>query len=118
MIVFLCAFVPLYELTAFAEKSKDPTKAICIEALEFASRKGRPLWTCYLQAVPRRKPGFLQTILYIYTMKSTAKKDHKISALREQILKSLIASFKIEGIDIPLNVAEQTLKKVELKLGK
>jgi predicted nuclease with RNAse H fold len=50
-------------------------------------------------------------------MKSTSKKD-KITALREQILKSLIASFKIEGIDIPLNVAEQTLKKVELNLGK
>jgi len=31
------------------------------------------------------------------------------------ILKSLMASFKIEGIDIPLNIAEQTLKKVELK---
>ena len=51
-------------------------------------------------------------------MKSTSKKDNKVTALREQILKSLIASFKIEGIDIPLNVAEQTLKKVELNLEK
>ena len=51
-------------------------------------------------------------------MKSTSKKDSKINTLREQILKSLIASFKIEGIDIPLNVAEKTLKKVELNLGK
>lgn len=72
----------------------------------------------YLQAGLSRKLGFLPTILYIYTMKSTSKKDNKISSLREQILKSLIASFKIEGIDIPLNVAEQTLKKVELNLGK
>jgi len=29
-----------------------------------------------------------------------------------------MASFKIEGIDIPLNVAEQALKKVELNLRK
>jgi hypothetical protein len=51
-------------------------------------------------------------------MKSTSKKDNKVSALREQILKSLIASFKIEGIDIPLSVAEQTLKRIEPNLGK
>ena len=51
-------------------------------------------------------------------MKSTLKKSKKGQSLRKQILKSLMASFKIEGIDIPLNVAEQTLKKVELNLGK
>ena len=51
-------------------------------------------------------------------MKSTSKRVNKVSALREQILKSLIASFKIEGIDIPLSVAEQTLKKLEPTLGK
>lgn len=51
-------------------------------------------------------------------MKSTSKKGNKVSALREQILKSLIASFKIEGIDIPLSVAEQALKKVEINLRK
>lgn len=51
-------------------------------------------------------------------MKSIPNKDNKTTALREQILRSLIASFKIEGIDIPLNVAEQTLKKVELNLEK
>lgn len=51
-------------------------------------------------------------------MKSTSKKSNKKPSLREQILKSLMASFKIEGIDIPLSVAEQTLKKVELNLGK
>jgi predicted nuclease with RNAse H fold len=51
-------------------------------------------------------------------MKSTSKKSKKGQSLRAEILKSLMASFKIEGIDIPLNVAEQTLKKVELSLGK
>ena len=51
-------------------------------------------------------------------MKPTLKKSKKGQSLREQILKSLMASFKIEGIDIPLNVAEQTLKKIELNLGK
>ena len=51
-------------------------------------------------------------------MKPTSKKTKKETALRAEILRSLMASFKIEGIDIPLNVAEQTLKKVELSLGK
>ena len=51
-------------------------------------------------------------------MKTTSKKDNNVSDLRAQILNSLIASFKIEGINIPLNVAEQTLKKVEVNLGK
>jgi predicted nuclease with RNAse H fold len=51
-------------------------------------------------------------------MKPTFKKSKKGKSLREKILKSLMASFKIEGIDIPLNVAEKKLKKVELNLGK
>ena len=51
-------------------------------------------------------------------MKATSKKDNNVGDLRAQILNSVIASFKIEGIDIPLNVAEQTLKKVEVNLGK
>lgn len=51
-------------------------------------------------------------------MKSSSKKVNKVSALREQILKSLIASFKIEGIDIPLGVAEQTLNRIEPNLEK
>ena len=46
------------------------------------------------------------------------KKSKKEKSLRTEILNSLMASFKIEGIDIPLSVAEQTLKKVELSLGK
>ena len=51
-------------------------------------------------------------------MKSATKKVNETNQLREQILKSMIASFKIEGIDIPLSVAEKTLKRVELNLGK
>jgi hypothetical protein len=30
----------------------------------------------------------------------------------------LVASFKIEGIEIPLSVGELALKKIELNLGK
>jgi len=37
---------------------------------------------------------------------------------REKILESLIASFKMEGIDIPEQFAARTLKKLELTLGK
>jgi len=51
-------------------------------------------------------------------VKSTSKKPKKGQTLRTEILKSLMASFKIEGIEIPLSVAEQTLKKVEISLGK
>lgn len=49
------------------------------------------------------------------TVKKTSKKD---KSLREQILKSMLASFKIEGIHIPADLAAATLKKVELSLGK
>jgi hypothetical protein len=55
---------------------------------------------------------------YIYVMKSTSQNLKKGPSLRAEILQSLLASFKIEGIDIPLSVAEQTLKKIELDLGK
>ena len=51
-------------------------------------------------------------------MKSIGKKAKSDQNLREQILKSLVASFKIEGIDISSSVAEQALKQVELSLGK
>lgn len=37
---------------------------------------------------------------------------------RSQILQSMIASFKIEGIDIPADLANATLKKIEVSLGK
>ena len=45
----------------------------------------------------------------------TTKKDKSI---RQQILQSTLASFKIEGINIPVDLALATLKKVELTLGK
>jgi len=51
-------------------------------------------------------------------VKSNSKKTSKTTELREQILKSLIASFKIEGIEISNKFAEKSLKKVELKLEK
>lgn len=52
-------------------------------------------------------------------MKSASKKKRKTGkSLREDILRSLLASFKIEGIEIPASIAEATLKKVELSLGK
>ena len=38
--------------------------------------------------------------------------------IRKQIMKSAIASFKLEGIKIPLNKAVDALKKVEINLGK
>lgn len=47
------------------------------------------------------------------------KKDQKSSvALRKEILKSVIASFKIEGIIISQRNANEVLKKVELSLEK
>jgi hypothetical protein len=52
-------------------------------------------------------------------MKSTPKKSPKKDKfLREKILKSMLASFKIEGIHIPADLAAATLKKVELTLEK
>ncbi|KAF2511230.1 hypothetical protein [Flavobacterium foetidum] len=49
-------------------------------------------------------------------MKSVDKKSNKV--LRKQVLKSAVASFKIEGIDISKKEALNALKKVELNLGK
>jgi hypothetical protein len=53
-------------------------------------------------------------------MKRGTKKDRKekASAVREQILKSMVASFKIEGITIPDDLASLTLKEIEISLGK
>ena len=48
--------------------------------------------------------------------KKIGKKSAK--ALRQQIMKSMLASFKIEGIIIAEDMALATLKKVELSLGK
>ena len=52
-------------------------------------------------------------------MKSKANKNSKSNkSLRQQILQSMLASFKIEGINIPANDAASALRKVELILGK
>lgn len=52
-------------------------------------------------------------------MKKKPEKDFKQNkSLREQILQSMLASFKIEGINISPDLALATLKKVELNLGK
>lgn len=49
-------------------------------------------------------------------MKTTIKNNKEL--LRAQILKSVIASFKIEGINISTSAALSILKKVELNLEK
>lgn len=49
-------------------------------------------------------------------MKTTIKNSKQL--LRAQILKSAIASFKIEGINISTSAALAVLKKVELNLEK
>jgi len=46
------------------------------------------------------------------------KPEQKDKSLREQILQSMVASFKIEGIYVPEDLAIAALKKVELNLGK
>jgi hypothetical protein len=52
-------------------------------------------------------------------MKSKSKKtEKKNSPLREEILRSMLHSFKIEGIHISESNAFASLKKVELSLGK
>jgi len=50
-------------------------------------------------------------------MKSS-KRSKLDKSKREEILKSLLASFKIEGIDIPAQVAAAALKKLDLNPGK
>ena len=54
--------------------------------------------------------------LYICNMKIRTVKDKK--NIRKQIMDSAIASFRIEGIHISKEAAIETLKKVELTLGK
>ncbi len=52
-------------------------------------------------------------------MKSKSVKPSKTSKeLRQEILDSMVASFKIEGINISNNIAISTLKKLEATLGK
>ncbi|MBX2904772.1 MAG: hypothetical protein KF744_01955 [Taibaiella sp.] len=49
-------------------------------------------------------------------MKSRLRKSKK--EIRLEILESAIASFKIEGIDIPRDAATDIFKKIEVKLEK
>lgn len=43
------------------------------------------------------------------------RKDKR--ALREEIMRSMIASFRIEGIRITAEMAERLLKRIELRLA-
>jgi hypothetical protein len=45
-------------------------------------------------------------------------KTKKSQDLRQKIMKSAVASFKIEGIKISANTASDSLKKVEAKMRK
>ena len=51
-------------------------------------------------------------------MKQRVGKTKDKKAVREQIMRSAIASFRIEGITIPRDVALETLKKIEVSLEK
>jgi hypothetical protein len=51
-------------------------------------------------------------------MKIKQKKSTTKSSLREEILHSAIASFRIEGIHITTEQALAALKKIEANLGK
>lgn len=51
-------------------------------------------------------------------MNAKPKKGKKKLSSREQIMQSALASFRIEGIYIPKEMALQVLKKVELSLGR
>ena len=50
--------------------------------------------------------------------KKVATKNQDKALQRQQILQSMLASFKIEGIHIPADVAQATLKKIETNLEK
>jgi len=50
------------------------------------------------------------------TSKQTAKVGVDNKAVRKQILKSMLGSFKIEGIDISPNEAIEILRKVSLSM--
>ena len=62
-------------------------------------------------------PDFL-LINYLHSMKTKQAKRSSKSSVREEIVRSAIASFRIEGIYISEKQASATLKKVEASLGK
>ena len=51
-------------------------------------------------------------------MKTIKAKTKEKKILREKILESALASFRIEGIEISKETAYEVLKKVELSLGR
>jgi len=55
---------------------------------------------------------------YLYNMNTKPKKGKNKKISREQIMQSALASFRIEGINIPKEMALLALKKVELSLGR
>lgn len=57
---------------------------------------------------------------YIPIMKQEAatNRNQDKALRRQQILQSILASFKIEGILIPPDVAQAALKKIEVSLEK
>lgn len=57
-------------------------------------------------------------MLLSFQSKDRKMKTKKSQDLRQQIMKSAVASFKIEGIRISANTASDSLKKVEAKMRK
>jgi|GEM_PF-1686093 len=54
---------------------------------------------------------------YFHCVKTRPNKEAKLNkALRQDILKAMIASFKIEGVTISAKDATSTLKKIEASL--
>jgi hypothetical protein len=51
-------------------------------------------------------------------MNTKLKKEKNKKVSREQIMHSALASFRIEGINIPKEMALLALKKIELSLGR
>ena len=80
-------------------------------------RKGEILCGARLVA-SIRQPIKTDYFRYICSMTTKQKKDIAKSSTREQILRSAMASFRIEGIHITTEQAFASLKKVETKLGK
>ena len=51
-------------------------------------------------------------------MKRITKNRKVAKPQHQEIMMAMIDSFKIEGLNIPIDIALQSLKKIELSLGK
>jgi hypothetical protein len=73
-----------------------------------------------VQAVNQPDGSFALKFSYICPMKQTSKNSLTISdeEMRENILRSLIASFRIEKINISESTAQEIYNKVRKKLKK